>query len=65
MRVGMGGDWTWFVGSAWGVALGGWAVMMGMFSAGLVSAALFWPVTALIPAYLAYDYVMNRRTLGK
>ena len=64
MRVGMGGDWTWFTGSAWGVALGGWAVMLGMFSAGLVPAALFWPVTALIPASLLFAYLMNRSTLG-
>ena len=70
-------EWPWFVGSLWGVALGGWAVLAQMWAAGLlardvplifglsipavVANALPMAMAVIIPAYLASAYILNRR----
>lgn len=50
----------WFTGSAWGVAVGGWAVMLGMYLGGFVGAPLFFAVSAFVPVYLLVAHFLNR-----
>ncbi|MDX6770007.1 MAG: S8 family serine peptidase [Elusimicrobiota bacterium] len=51
---------VWFTGSAWGVAMGGWAVLLTLFAAGFAAPWLFWSATAFIPLYLAASYLLSR-----
>lgn len=50
----------WFTGSAWGVVMGGWAVLLTMFLAGFAAPWLFWTATAAIPAWLGTAYLLSR-----
>lgn len=50
----------WFTGSAWGVVMGGWAVLLTMFLAGFAAPWLFWAATAAIPAWLGTAYLLSR-----
>ncbi len=50
----------WVTGSAWGVLVGGWAVMLTMFVAGFALPAYFWAATAFIPAWLLASYLLTR-----
>ncbi len=51
---------VWFTGSAWGVVMGGWAVLLTMFAAGFAAPWLFWAATVAIPLYLATSYLLTR-----
>lgn len=50
----------WFIGSAWGVVMGGWAVLLTMMLAGFASPAPFWAATVAIPAWLGTAYALSR-----
>jgi hypothetical protein len=50
----------WFTGSAWGVVMGGWAVLLTMFLAGFAAPWLFWAATFAVPAWLGSAYLLSR-----
>lgn len=50
----------WFTGSAWGVVMGGWAVLLTMFLAGFAAPWLFWAATIAVPAWLGSAYLLSR-----
>jgi hypothetical protein len=50
----------WFTGSAWGVVMGGWAVLLTMFLAGFAAPWLFWAATLAVPAWLGSAYLLSR-----
>lgn len=51
---------VWFTGSAWGVVMGGWAVLLTMFLAGFAAPWLFWAATAAVPVWLGASYLLGR-----
>ena len=54
-------DKLWFVGSSWGVWLGGWAVLLSMMLGGFLSPVAFSAATAALVGWMTFILRQNRK----